>query len=392
MPATDKQTGPRYSKSPLHPYHYWTPRFWHGMRLGPWLRLLARNGFAVTPTRMPMAAGITVTCVLNTFGSVFDRLVLDYARSRTKLAQPPLFVIGHWRSGTTLLHELLILDPQHTYPTTYECFVPHHFTWTEWWLPPLIAWLLPATRPIDNMLAGWDKPQEDEFALCNLGVPSPYLVWAFPRHGPVADEYLDLVAISDTERQRWKNQLERFVRRVASIRNRRVVLKSPPHTARIRTLLEVFPEARFVHIVRDPLVLFPSTVRLWRSLSEVQGMQTLPEDDGWIEEHVLETLGRMYDRFEQDRQLVPPGQLIDVRYEELVADPIGQMRRIYDELSLGDFARVEPEARRYAKGMRSYRTNRYTLPPDVAERVRDRWASYFERYAYDRDAAGAASA
>jgi hypothetical protein len=392
MPTTDKETGPRYSKSPLRPYRYWSPRFWHGMQLGTWLRLLARNRFAVTPSRVPMAAGITLTCALNSCASVFDRLVLDYTRSRTKLAEPPLFVLGHWRSGTTLLHELLILDPEHTYPTTFECYVPHHFTWTEWWLPPLIAWLLPATRPMDNMRTSWDRPQEDEFALCNMGIPSPYLAWAFPNHGAVADEYLDLTALPDAERRRWKATWERFVRRVAAVRNRRVVLKSPTHTARVRTLLEVVPEARFIHIVRDPLVLFPSTVRLWRSLSEVQGMQRLPKDDGWIEEHVLETFVRMYDRFEQDRELVPPGHLVDVRYEELVADPVGQMRQVYDQLGLGDFARVEPEMRRYAKGMRAYRTNRYALPPDVAQRVRDRWASYFERYGYGSDVADAASA
>ena len=184
MPTTDNQSGPRYSSSPLRPYHYWMPRFWHGMQLGTWLRLLARNRCAVTPSRIPMAAGITLTAALNSCSSVFDRLVLDYARSHTKLAQPPLFVLGHWRSGTTMLHELLILDPEHTYPTTFECYVPHHFAWTEWWLPPLIEWLLPATRPMDNMRTSWDRPQEDEFALCNMGVPSPYLALGVSEERP----------------------------------------------------------------------------------------------------------------------------------------------------------------------------------------------------------------
>ena len=107
------------------------------------------------------------------------------------------------------------------------------------------------------------------------------------------------------------------------------MLKSPTHTARVRTILEVFPDAKFIHIVRDPLVLFPSTVRLWKSLSEVQGFQILRDDAGWIERHVLDTFVRMYECFEQDRELVPPGRLIDVRYEDLVADPVGQMRDVY---------------------------------------------------------------
>jgi hypothetical protein len=300
----------------------------------------------------------------------------------TVLSAPPLFVLGHWRSGTTLLHELLILDPRHTYPTTYECFAPNHFLWTEWFLAPLTRWLLPKTRPMDNMATGWERPQEDEFALTNLGVRSPYLVWAFPNHGPVADEYLDLVELPKQDRERWKQVWREFVQRVALLRNRRIVLKSPTHTARLRTILEVFPEARFVHIVRDPLVLFSSTVRLWKSLSLVQGLQIPPEQSTWIEGQVLDTFVRMYARFEQDRERVPPGRLIDVRYEELVADPVGQLRQIYEQLELGDFAQAEPAVSHYARQMREYRKNEYVLAPELADRVRHRWAPYFQRYGY----------
>ncbi len=329
-----------------------------------------------------MVAGITASCTLNSFGDVFQKLLLEHKVRQTKLAQPPLFVLGHWRSGTTLLHELLILDSAHTYPTTYECFVPHHFPWTEWIVPPLIRWLLPGKRPMDNMQTSWDRPQEDEFALCNLGIPSPYLEWAFPNHGPTARDYLDLKSLTEEQRDCWKRELRQFVQRVATVRNRRIVLKSPPHTARIRTILEVFPDARFVHIVRDPLVLFPSTVRLWKSLSQVQGLQVPQNNDARIETEVLQTLRKMYKSFEQDRALVPAGRLLDVRYEELVQDPKGQMERIYDQLQLGQFARIEPALDRYVAQMRDYRTNQYTLPPEVAERVQQEWKPYFERYGY----------
>jgi hypothetical protein len=234
---------------------------------------------------------------------------------------------------------------------------------------------------MDNMTTGWDKPQEDEFALCNLGVPSPYLAWAFPNHGPVADEYLDLVSLPGPDRERWKRTWREFVLRVAARRNGRIVLKSPTHTARLRTILEVFPDARFVHIVRDPLVLFASTVRLWTSLSQVEGMQS-PLSADWIPGHVLDTFVRMYARFEQDRNLVPAGRLVDVHYESLVADPVGEMRRIYKELNLGDFAQVQPAVAEYASQTRDYRTNRHALAPEMAERVRKRWAPYFERYGY----------
>jgi hypothetical protein len=351
------------------------------MGFGTWMRLLARNRFAVSPGRWGIAASITQATMLNSFGGVFDWLMFNHLVRENQLSQPPLFVLGHWRSGTTLLHELLILDSRHTFPNTYQCFEPRHFLWTEWFLPQLTRWLLPSHRPMDDMQTGWDRPQEDEFALVNLGVPSPYLAWAFPNHGPVADDYLDLRELSEVQRDEWKRIWRHFVQKVALRNKGRMILKSPTHTARVRTILEVFPDARFVHIVRDPLVLFPSTVRLWRSLAEVQGLQSLGNAE-WIEGHVLDTFVRMYERFEQDRDLIPAGRLCDVRYESLVADPVAQMREVYRQLDLGAFSQVEGAIRAYRIKTRNYRTNDYALPADVAERVRRRWAPYFERYGY----------
>jgi hypothetical protein len=390
-PAQERRDA-SYTDAPLHRYPRWAPRFWHGMDFFTWIRLLIRNRFAVAPVRLSMVTTVTLSSMLNSFAGVFNWFLYSDRIRRLELKEPPLFVLGHWRSGTTLLHELLMLDPRHACPTTYQCMSPHHFLWTSWFLPPMIRWMLPAKRPMDAMSAGWDRPQEDEFALVNLGVPSPYLAWAFPNHGPVADEYLDLRSLPEAEREQWKRTWRDFVHRVALAGNRRIVLKSPTHTARVRTILEVFPDAKFIHIVRDPLVLFPSTVRLWRSLSEVQGFQHLREGAGWIERHVLDTFVRMYECFEQDRELVPPGRLIDVRYEDLVADPVGQMRDIYERLDLGDFSGVEAEIMGYAMKSREYRTNQYALPPAVADRVRGRWAPYFQRYGYNGHAVESASA
>jgi hypothetical protein len=381
--APEMTARPTYSTEPPRAYPAWAPRFWNGMDFITWMRLLVRNRFAVSPSRLPLAAWITGTSTLNSFAGVFDRLMFNHVVRRTQLKEPPLFVLGHWRSGTTLLHELLMLDSRHICPTTYQCFNPHHFLWTEWFGPPLSHWMLPAQRPMDDVETGWDRPQEDEFALCNLGMPSPYLAWAFPHHGPVSDEYLDLRSLPASEREAWKQTWREFVQRVAMVRSGRIVLKSPTHTARVRTILEVFPDARFVHIVRDPLVLFPSTVRLWKTLSETQGLQSTVENLAWIERHVLDTFVLMYERFEQDRELIPAGRLVDVRYEELVADPVGRMREVYVGLNLGGFADVEPALLRHALKSRDYRTNKYSIPPDVADRVRGRWAPYFQRYGYN---------
>src|SRR4029453_3325528 len=130
----------------------------------------------------------------------------------TKIESPPLFVLGHWRTGTTLLHELLILDPRHNFPNTYQCLEPNHFLLTESIFSRVFRFLLPSRRPMDNMEAGWDKPQEDEFALCMLGAPSPYQQIAFPQNSPPGPDSLDLDGLPRAERERWKQAFDTFLK------------------------------------------------------------------------------------------------------------------------------------------------------------------------------------
>ncbi len=379
-PTESRKAG--YGSDPLHAYGLMTPLFWHGMLPGDFWRMMAKNGCRVSPRGAATSLAITAVGAGHLLGAAAQRLLYGKRIAQLRLEKPPLFVLGHWRSGTTLLHEFLIRDTRHTYPTTYECFAPQHFLATESWLTPMIGWLLPKKRPMDNVATGWNRPQEDEFALCSMGLPSPYRTWAFPQHGPVDADWLTLENISETDRQRWCESLRQFVHTLSARRPGRVILKSPPHTARVKTLLKIFPDAKFVHITRDPQVLFPSTVRLWRSLSMVQSLQGLKENYDWIEEEVFSNLVRMYEAFEHDRELIPEGNLAELRYEDLIADPKAQLRGIYDQLNLGDFSEVETALDAYLKETGDYKTNRYTLPDDVREKVGDRWQAYAERYGY----------
>src|SRR5207247_10217735 len=118
--------------------------------------------------------------------------------------------------------------------------------------------------------------------------------------------------------------------------DKRLVLKSPPHTCRIPEILKLFPEARFVHIVRNPYAVFPSTVNLWKTLFETHGLQR-PTFEG-LEESVLRTFVKMYDRFEADRHLIRDSRLVETRYEDLIRDPLPQLEDLYERLELGDFA------------------------------------------------------
>jgi hypothetical protein len=364
---------------------FWIPRFWDGMNITGWVRLLVRNRFAVGLSCIPMALIVTAASLVNSFLWAVQAVFFGRRIARTEIEHDPIFVIGHWRTGTTLVHELLALDPRHTYPDTYACFNPNHFLVSAWLLRPCLAFLLPARRPMDNMAAGWDHPQEDEFALCNMGVRSPYLTLAFPNRPPQDREYLDLEELSPQALARWQRALVWFLKCLTVRDPKRIVLKSPPHTCRIKLLLELFPHARFVHLVRDPYVVYPSTIHLWKRLCRTQGLQ-IPKFR-YLEEHVFDTLSRMYEVFERDRPLIADSRFCEVRYEELVRDPIEQMRMIYERLELGEFEEVLPALQEYLERQADYQTNRYELTEETRAEIGRRWASYIQQYGYSSEPA-----
>ena len=216
------------------------PKLWHGMTVSVWWRLLRSNHFDVSLSRLPTALMITLFSLNNSALGFVQRLIYDRQIKHTKIESGPIFVVGHYRSGTTMLQELLCSDPRFTFPTTYECFSPHHFLVTErlfaWWL----KLILPAQRLADRMLQGPDRPQEDEAAMCCFGLPSRFHRFAFPnrQHGDQVNPNLDL--LTARQRQDWKETFEYFLKAVTLRRPLPIVLKSPQHTCRIRHLADSF--------------------------------------------------------------------------------------------------------------------------------------------------------
>ena len=357
----------------------WIPRFWDGMTLGAWIPLLLRNGLTIHPLRVPMAMIVTLLGLMNSSLAAVQWLRFRRKIAGTQLVGDPIFIVGHWRSGTTMLHEMLILDQRHTSPTTYECFAPAHFLVSRSTLPRIFKFLLPARRPMDNMPAGWERPQEDEFALCCLGVPSPYLTMLFPNRPPECQEYLDLEGLPPDRLARWKERFLWFLQCVTLRRQADRAEVAAAHRPDKGALGDVSPR-QFVHIVRDPYVVFASTVNLWKRLYKDQGLQ-IPRYRG-LEEHVLETFRRMYATFERDRHLIPPGQFCEVRYEDLVKDPVGQMRMVYQRLELGEFDQVLPSLEGYLSHQADYQTNRYAISPEMRAEITRRWGDFCRKYGY----------
>ena len=125
---------------------------------------------------------------------------------------------------------------------------------------------------MDNMAAGWDRPQEDEFALMNLGNPSPYRRIAFPNEPPVDLDYLDFADVSESEIQKWLNSLRRFLLSVSASTGRPLIIKSPTHTGRIAWLAREFPDATWIAIIKK-------TNKYVNLLNRYMGFTAIAPDD-----------------------------------------------------------------------------------------------------------------
>lgn len=367
----------------LNAYPPWAIRIWQGMSMGPWVRLLASERFSVALTRIPLCCTTTFAASMNSGLALFERALWSRSIAQTRLESPPVFIIGHWRSGTTHLHELLSLDQRYACPTTYQALAPSHFLITQKWLSHLLKILVPTKRVMDNMAAGMERPQEDEFALLNLGLPSPYWIMGFPGATSRCLDALDLERLPAGELDRWRQGVSAFLQKLTFHFQKRLILKSPSHTARIRILSELFPGAQFIHIARNPAALFPSTLRLWQGMCEAQRLQRM--DAEVLREYVFAAFERMYAAYDADRAALPADRLCEVRYEDLVADPLGQVAAIYEQLRLGEFDQLRDPLTKYLASQRDYQPNRHKLEDGLRAEIGRRWRGYIDRYGYAED-------
>lgn len=360
----------------------WIYQFAFGMTSRTWRDLRRVTSGFDAPYRHRRAA-LAALRATNDLYAYRERRHYAEAVAATPLAGPPLFVLGHWRSGTTLLHNLLALDTRRATPTAMQAGFPETFILAGRLFPTLTRPFFPKERPMDSVRFGLHVPQEDEFAVAIASGCSPLLSQIFPRDAAHFDRFLTLDDATPAERKRWAEATTTFLRKVTFAERKPLLLKSPEHTARVPHLLRLFPDARFVHIARDPLDVYRSTWHLertmtWKTCLQVPDMEALRE-------RVLARYPTLVGAYLRGRTLIPPGRLCEVRFETLRENPRATLERIYDTLDLGGFGEhlAVPLGERLCH-IRAYRPNDHTrLPPEEADEVRERWRAGFEAFGYD---------
>ncbi len=350
-----------------------------GMTLSMLLDVLKRNDFKVDSVCFGRLGYLVAMGVLNHVYGACEALLTARRVRAAHIEQSPLFVLGHWRSGTTHLHNLLSLDDNLAAPSAYQAFFPRHFIFTYAAVAIFDA-LAPRKRPMDNVVFGSDVPQEDEFAVAALSGVSPYLRVLFPLTRDQGYSEIDPADLPEEALERWKTSLTVFLKKLTFLHGRRIVLKSPPHMGRVKILLDMFPDAKFIHIVRNPYAVYMSTHVLWKTMLSNAHLQ-IPTPQA-VDDIILRWYTELFRLYERDKAFVPEGSLFEMKYEDLEANPVESLRSVYQALGLSDFSDFRTKVTRYLKVIKGYRKNVHHMDDDTKQKVAVRWKETFEKYGY----------
>ena len=325
---------------------------------------LSRPALSRWPVSLPVALSGVLVEPLAWLQSALVRQRLE----QVQLPDDPIVVIGHWRSGTTYLHQLLACDPTIATARNALTVAPQVALLLKPLLRRLLAWGMTPLRPIDAVPWGPDDPQEDELGIARLTMDTNMAGMAFPQEYPFHFRRSVLESSSSFERS-WL-RFNRLTWLHDGAGKTQLLIKNSVHTARVPLLLRHFPRARFVLLRRQPIDSIRSLVQVKQRLAALVGLQAPPDPVVQVEETVA-AHRQLLQAFEQTRHLIPAGQLLELEYEALVRDPEQALRRIYDDLRLPSWPQASGPIRARIAKAGHYQADPVQLPAQAEQRLQE---------------------
>ncbi|MBQ4278462.1 MAG: sulfotransferase [Rikenellaceae bacterium] len=323
----------------------------------------------------------TVGALLGTLKPIQDRRYAKRLADRP-LEHDPVFILGHWRSGTTFVHNVLSCDRHFGYNTTYQTVFPHLMMWGQPFFKKTMAWLMPDKRPTDNMELAVDLPQEEEFALANMMPYTYYNFWFLPRYGQeYCDKYLLFDRIGDAELREFEEVFTKLIKiSLWNTGGSQFLSKNPPHTGRVAELVRMFPNAKFIYLMRNPYTVFESTRSFFTNTIVPLQLERFSDEE--MERHILTVYDKLYHKYEADKHLIPEGNLLEIKFEDFEADAPEMTRQIYERLSIPGYAEAEAAITKYLGGKKGYRKNKYTYDERTVRLVEEHWGFALKDWNY----------
>jgi hypothetical protein len=296
---------------------------------------------------------------------------------------PPVFILGLWRSGTTHLHYMMARDSRFGYLNNHQAFTFNMSLLSLDRLNKVLSIFVPGKRPQDNVRVTLDDPAEEEQAFSTMSTRSSIHSFFFPKNQDYFCKYHLFKDISEAEKRKWQEDYLFLLKNIAYYtKKRRLLLKNPHNTGRVKELLELFPDAKFIFIHRDPFTVYRSTKKLYMQMISSQFLQFISRKE--IEELIVENNAKILEKYLTERELIPRGNLVEIGFEELEKNPLGSLKSMYERLGLDGFEDARPAIASYLASVKDYKKNLYEpLPAEIQTNLRFRWSSWFEEFGYE---------
>ncbi|NOG44274.1 MAG: sulfotransferase [Calditrichaeota bacterium] len=351
-----------------------------GITLGDLFKLFKENNYKIEGKYWKRVLFLFISGLINSRDRKKEDKLFGAKIHDVKI-EKPLFILGHWRSGTTLLHSLISMDEQFAFSNLFQVSRPHQFLFRGEMMEKRFAQAKAQNRPMDNMKVTFRDPGEDESGLSVLSQRSPLIGWTFPDNHSYYTKYHTFADVPNEDLERWQESLLYFFKKLTWLYNKPLVLKSPNHTARIKILLEMFPDARFVHISRDPYTVFLSTQRLYNKMLPLTCLQT-PDLNKW-DDNIINDYKTMYDAYFEQKSLIPENQFCEIKFEDLEENKIAAIEKIYSKLNLDNFGQLKTKIQEFDKEHKDYKKNKHIeISQDLVEKINTKWEMAFTRFGY----------
>lgn len=346
------------------------------------MRLIADNGGVRSKYWRKLAKVLAISAMFAPL-RVAERLWYSRSRmARVRIDADPLYIQGFARSGTTHLLNLLAQDPQFATVSTFQAMAAPMFLTGRGWLERLIAPRMPETRPMDNMEVSLQLPQEEDVALANSSRHSPAHLLSFPSRSRDFLEKYSTMRLTNDEMSQWESAYLDILRRASfAQRDRRLLLKSPANLGRTAVLRRLFPEAKFVHIIRNPYVVYQSMSYMYGTMLSICQMDDADPDD--VATAIRDSYVWMMTQYMSDRKLIPSGHLTEVRYEDLEREPLKELARVYSELDLRGWEEAKERIESYLVTLEGYRKNTYEIDSATVKLVNRDWGFAVDEWGYE---------
>lgn len=309
--------------------------------------------------------------------------LLFHHRIEKEQVKPPVFVLGHWRSGTTLVQYLLAQDQQFGNFDPVFNFAFNFYYALGWLFRPLVKGSLSEHRPQDNMRLSLDLPLEEYMAFAKIEADSLYPVNYFPMSFERFMNNSYWQDLPPKKAARLEKKYDHMLKKCAQYNDhKRLLLKSPDNTGRAEVLASMYPGAKFINIYRNPYAVIRSTIHLYESVFDMWSLQDIPSREV-LEDEVIDNFARMYRSYFKAVDALPENDVYEICFESFEKDPFSYLREAYEKLELGDYSKAEPGFKAYMEAEKGYQKNQLDYPKALMKKIDEKLGFYFDRYHYE---------